>query len=925
MISGLRIKNQTNLEETKMKTKGLLFRKFDLHIHTPASECFLDKKITPEQIVKKSIEMGLSAIAITDHNTGEWIDKIKNVSTGTNLAVFPGVEITVGDAHNHIIAILDKDKTTRDIEDLLTTLGILHNKYGKKESFSSKSVVEVIEIITGDKFNGIAIPAHIDSTNGVFEQMKKAGQARKEVIQHPKLLAVEAVNYQKVSKLLDGNDPTYQRKLTVYQSSDNPYLDENGNILVSGPYAGKHSIDGIGFRYSYFKVDENISLESLRQCFIDPEVRIRQSFEYKERTYPYIKSVKINSGFLSDMESTFHQGLNSILGAKGVGKSLLIEFMRFALDQESTHPEISNDHEEKLSKQLGQYGQVEINICDETGKEFQIIRTYNPAEDNPLQCIDLSTNEVIDVNIAQLFPVLFLSQTEIIKIAEDPNEQMKFIDKFFDFHRYRNQIMSLEAELEELDRKFAEALRAYHEERSLNKRLQTAKIEMDRLSKQLKNPIFDEFAKLEEKDKVFRAQQDFLKALVDHIDNFEKIIKSEDPPEISKVLSSDPALRRSQDSIKNVISHLLEGFITQRQKLNETIQKISNEYKSWKPIFDEKKTKFQEQVLKLGGDSQKLEEKRKIKAKEIENFERKLHLIKNKTKQIKEISKMRNERLEELKKVYTDYLQARKERCQYFEKVSNGKLQITIVESTNKDEFQRSLTSLKRGSYLREWEIEQLCDKITPYEFILNLLRYDISRTDESRDSSKYIKEIAQITDLSEEKVKNLADHLLNTKSYEELLLLQYKAIPQDRPEIKYNIGDNKKPNFVSLKNLSTGQKCTAMVILALSEGIMPIIIDQPEDSLDIRAIWDDMCSKLRTGKELRQFIFTTHNSSVAVASDTDKFMIMTASATKGEIVFSGAIDNEEVREEVIKYLEGGLTTYRLKYLKYDIPKRLKR
>jgi len=115
------------------------------------------------------------------------------------------------------------------------------------------------------------------------------------------------------------------------------------------------------------------------------------------------------------------------------------------------------------------------------------------------------------------------------------------------------------------------------------------------------------------------------------------------------------------------------------------------------------------------------------------------------------------------------------------------------------------------------------------------------------------------------------------------------------------------------------------MVILALSEGIMPIIIDQPEDSLDIRAIWDDMCSKLRTGKELRQFIFTTHNSSVAVASDTDKFMIMTASATKGEIVFSGAIDNEEVREEVIKYLEGGLTTYRLKYLKYDIPKRLKR
>jgi hypothetical protein len=59
----------------------------------------------------------------------------------------------------------------------------------------------------------------------------------------------------------------------------------------------------------------------------------------------------------------------------------------------------------------------------------------------------------------------------------------------------------------------------------------------------------------------------------------------------------------------------------------------------------------------------------------------------------------------------------------------------------------------------------------------------------------------------------------------------------------------------------------------------------------------------------------------VAVASDTDKFTIMTANATKGEIVFSGAIDNEKVKQEVINYLEGGTPTYKLKYAKYDILK----
>ena len=905
------------------KTQGLFFKKFDLHIHTPASKCFNNKNVTPEQIVQKAIQMELSAIAITDHNTGEWVDKIKIAAKETNLIVFPGVEITVGDAHNHIIAILDVDKTTRDIEDLLSKVDIFCNKRGKEDAFSSMSVVEVIEIIASEKFEGIAIPAHIDSTNGIFVQMQ--GMPRKKIIKHSSLLAVEAVNFQKVAKLLDGNDPIYKRKLAVYQSSDNPYLDENGNVIVSGANAGKHSIDGIGYRCSYFKVDENISLESLRQCFIDPEVRIRQSFEYKKRTYPHINSVKINSGFLSDIESSFHQGLNSILGAKGVGKSLLIEFIRFALDQESTQNEIKEDHEEKLVKQLGQYGQVEINICDETGKEFRIIRTYNPAEDNPFECRDLSTNEIVNAGIAQLFPVLFLSQTEIIKIAEDPNEQMKFIDKFFDFYRYQNQIIELEYELKELDRKFAESLKAYHEQKNFCKQLGTSKIELERLSKQLKNPIFEEFTKLEEKDKAFRMQDNFLKIIIEHIDNFKRIIKSEEMPEIPKVMSLDPALKRSQEVMKDSMSFLLDGFVTQREKLNKAIQKISDEYKKWKPTFDEKKSKFQEKVLRMGGDSQKLEEKRTIKVKEIENLEKKLLAIRNKANQIKEIFKIRSGKLEELKKVYSDYFQARKEKCEYFEKISNRKLQITIIESTNKDEFQRCVAFLKRGSYLREWDIEQLSNKITPYEFILNLLRYDISRTDELKDTNKYIKEIAQITDLSEEKVKNLADHLLNTKSYEELLLLQYKAIPQDRPEIKYNIGDNRKANFIPLKNLSTGQKCTAMIILALSEGIMPIIIDQPEDSLDIRTIWDDMCSKLRSRKEVRQFIFTTHNASVAVASDTDKFMIMTASATKGEIVFSGAIDNEDVRLEVINYLEGGLTTYRLKYLKYNISKKLKK
>ena len=79
------------------------------------------------------------------------------------------------------------------------------------------------------------------------------------------------------------------------------------------------------------------------------------------------------------------------------------------------------------------------------------------------------------------------------------------------------------------------------------------------------------------------------------------------------------------------------------------------------------------------------------------------------------------------------------------------------------------------------------------------------------------------------------------------------------------------------------------------------------------------MCLKIRKSKENRQFIFTTHNSCLAVASDTDKFTIVESDANNGKIIISGALDSGEVKEEVIKYLEGGRRTYFKKYNKYGL------
>ena len=88
---------------------------------------------------------------------------------------------------------------------------------------------------------------------------------------------------------------------------------------------------------------------------------------------------------------------------------------------------------------------------------------------------------------------------------------------------------------------------------------------------------------------------------------------------------------------------------------------------------------------------------------------------------------------------------------------------------------------------------------------------------------------------------------------------------------------------------------------------------------LDVATVYKDVVQRLRTGKDQRQFIITTHNPNVAVSSDSDKYHVLKGTATTGGIVCAGAIDLENVATEVIEHLEGGVEPYRLRGRKYNL------
>ena len=65
-------------------------KKIDLHIHTTAS----DGDFTPSGIVRAALDAGLSAAAITDHDTVSGYAEAFSAAEGTGLEVVPGIEFS---------------------------------------------------------------------------------------------------------------------------------------------------------------------------------------------------------------------------------------------------------------------------------------------------------------------------------------------------------------------------------------------------------------------------------------------------------------------------------------------------------------------------------------------------------------------------------------------------------------------------------------------------------------------------------------------------------------------------------------------------------------------------------------------------------------------------------------------------------------
>lgn len=142
-------------------------------------------------------------------------------------------------------------------------------------------------------------------------------------------------------------------------------------------------------------------------------------------------------------------------------------------------------------------------------------------------------------------------------------------------------------------------------------------------------------------------------------------------------------------------------------------------------------------------------------------------------------------------------------------------------------------------------------------------------------------------------------------------------------------------------EQMSPGKKAFIVLklILDFSDSKIPVLIDQPEDSLDNRAIYNELTAYIKKTKQKRQIILVTHNPNIVVAGDCENVIIanheVDSSKNKNGKTFdyiNGSLESSvkdtdtnftlqkhSIKEHVCDILEGGRIAFLKRESKYDL------
>lgn len=903
---------------------GAKWWKFDFHNHTPASNDFgkgddVHKAITPENWLLMYMQANIDCVAITDHNSGQWIDKLKVALQGLDqtqpagyrkLFLFPGVEITAS-GNIHILALFDPSAETKEIHALLGAINFPAEHFGTSDAVSQKSVEEIINEI--HKKGAIAIPAHVDEACGLF---KLTGHTFSQALKAEELLAIEVINRE-----LQKPDLYKQSKL----------------ILAEVLGSDSHIAAQVGGNYTWVKMGEP-SLDALRlalhdcedgiirkdECIIDPNLINNRYF---------IKSISVSNGFKagngSPLEAKLSPWLSSVIGGRGSGKSTILNYLRIALDRTIEMPKDIQVEFNKFN-QVGKKNSPGM-LRDSTEIKVEIFKdgkmhlvTWN-QQNRSLQTWDKHSanwgTPTVVSNINELFPIQIFSQKELYALTGDASKLIELIDSQFDKQKWIQERDTL------VNKWLADRARARQLQSAISEEY-NLKAQLDSTNNKIQLYESSDYRDTLSSFNRFTAVNTFFTTTSENISQFIQ--------ELEDVSSKAPNIKSPENVTDTLTTESVQFLLDLETALSHATQKITEAVELLAPFKDDLQNNFSSlswfsdfQTAKLAYDAI-LDKIQELGSESYEalilrknNLTTKLALIESQKEQIQTLNS-------ELQTLYSSIIDKEKElrierkaiidRWKEYDNADNPFLIIELQPMCDADHANLTFRKLlrKEGSEFTGYIYSH--DEETGNN--AGLIGAILNEAEETR-WAKRLKVIENFVSATENDAKGLdlrlARHVmwLNENTPEDIdRLLVW--IPEDKLILKFK----KQGRNEDIQTGSAGERTAGMLGLLLALNNIPLIIDQPEDDLDTRLISSFVVPSFKALKQKRQLLLVTHNPNIAVNANSDNIVHMNFNS--GQIVVDGndALQNRDIRLAVCDVMEGGKEALYKRY--YRISKALR-
>jgi len=892
--------------------KGANWMKVDLHLHSPGVESFtlppgfdLDpndaRKKLVEEYIKKVGEAQIKIGAITDYNgvRKEWFELIKNKGKDKGIVIFPGVELslklTVGKYGLHLLLIFEQNV---DIDGLNTFLRSLDKNpqeplVNGRKNRDIESELELEKLISKfrEKYKCLVIFPHPEDDKGLLDTFNPSQSAK--YLMSVKPDAIEYISEEGKNKLISTNElpSDYFKKIAILENTDSKCLDDIGTKKRDGK-----------LRTTYYKLS-SFSIGALKIALHDPEVRVK-TYKCPSFYHNRISKIVINgSTFLRDIEILFNPELNTFIGGRGVGKSAIIETMRYAMDLPIyVDKSFRMDFIESV---VGSGGELSIFIERYYGKEkkeFEIKRTI--GKDTEIIENGVRTGFSIQSLFEEAKYPIIIGQKELYFLSITPTFQLQLIDELIG-----EKISHIQEEFRRLIEQLKEnGIRLLALKEKARKR--------EEYEQRLKE--------IEAKIKVYKdlGVEKKLRRWTDIVDDEEKLRDAieklnginekmvfffdESASELSYIESN---LKRGKSENKFIlekvageIGQIEKAFKQSKKQLSETIdltkknlETLNNEWLEKKKKVEIEVQKIKKELAEKGLKPDKLERLTEERAKLIP-------LIEELTRLEKEIVKLENNR-EELKnkigRKRHDIFNIRKEQLDRINDALKGRLKIEVKYEEDRDNFMEDLKDLLKGSKVTSDAMEALVK--APNKVTDGLLLSQYIEGNEGK-----LQEEFNLT-------QTMSDRILEWFKDSERLYELETLFPEDKIEIFLKVNEEYKV----IDKLSIGQKATALLLLLFAQEDRIVVLDQPEEDLDNRFIYEDVVKILREMKGKRQLFIATHNANIPVLGDSELVLVLETKNERCVINNKGSIDKEDIKADVKNIMEGGEEAFRIRAEKY--------